>query len=89
MGGQGSGRQWFWSDKTKLDDGLRLDLNKLVRDKLVKAEAYSFGTLTWTSTRTGQERGNIRYEFDTRNPADMWLRVYYSHTRHSEKSDGL
>ena len=85
MGGRGSGRQMFWSDITKLNDGLRLDINKLVRDKLITAERWNLGTLKWTSTRTGEDRGNIGYEINTRNPSDMWLRVYYTSTIRGEK----
>lgn len=85
MGGRGSGTWYRWDTKTKLDDGLRLDMNKLIRDKLVKPNVHAYGTLTWTSTRTGEERGNIGYEVNTRNPDDMWLRVYYTSTIHGEK----
>lgn len=85
MGGSGSGRQMFWSDITKLDDGLRLDINKLVRDRLISTDCWRSGTLTWTSTRTGQERGNTGYEINTRNPDDMWLRLYYTKTIRDEK----
>ncbi len=85
MGGRGSGRQMFWSDITKLNDGLRLDINKLVRDKLIAADRWNHGTLKWTSTRTGEDRGNIGYEINTRTPSDMWLRVYYTSTIRGEK----
>lgn len=85
MGGRGSGRQMFWSDITKLDDGLRLNMNKLIRDKLVKAGLRKNGTLTWTNTRTGKKIADIGYEIDTFEPADMWLRVYYTSTIHDEK----
>lgn len=85
MGGRGSGRQMFWSDITKLDDGLRLDINKLVRDDLIAADRWNTGALKWTRARTGEDRGNIGYEINTLITSEMWLRVYYTSTIRGEK----
>jgi hypothetical protein len=35
MGGRGSGSWYRWNKKDTVDDGLSLDINKLVRDGLI------------------------------------------------------
>lgn len=59
MGGSGSGR---WGGRPTTDDGLTLDLPRLLRQgNLVPGSARS-GTLTWSNTRTGARVGSIGFE---------------------------
>ncbi|NCC61227.1 MAG: hypothetical protein EOM12_09840, partial [Verrucomicrobiae bacterium] len=62
MGGFGSGGWYRWDTKPKLDSGLRLDINKLIRDGLIpKGSGSSMGTLTWTRTRDNSYVASIGY----------------------------
>lgn len=79
MGGYGSGRK-SWNSTTKLDDGLRLDINKLVRDGLIGLDKWLSGNLTWSIVDTGEPVASVGYEINTLNPDGMWLRLYYSLT---------
>lgn len=79
MGGYGSGRNGF-STTTKLDEGLRLDINKLKRDGMLSFNSWRSGRLIWTRVSTGEEIGSIGYETNILNPDDMWMRIHYTHT---------
>jgi len=77
MGGYGSGRH---GQAGRLDSGLRLDINKLVRDKLVGLNKRHTGNLTWNIVGTGEPVASAGYETNTLNPDDMWLRLHYTLT---------
>lgn len=87
MGGEGSGNWYRWDKKTKLDEGLKLNINKLVRDGLFPSRGWTTGTLEWTYTRTKEHYAGIGYEINTGNPDDMWMRVRYTTTICGEKHD--
>ncbi len=77
MGGPGSGR-WGWHDKAQtVDDGLTLDLGKLLRDGLLMSNRW--GTLTWTSTRTGEYRAAVGYRVEPAGD-DLTLTLDYRTT---------
>jgi len=85
MGGLGSGRD---ESTAKLDEGLRLDINKLVREGLIpRRNIHQFGTLTWTSKRTGEKTASLGFETNTTDSDDMWIRLYYTVTIQDEKHD--
>ena len=81
MGGWGSGR-YGYSTTTKLDEGLRLNINKLKRDGMLALNVWHSGTLEWTRTSTGEKTASIGFETNTLDPEDMWVRVHYTHTPH-------
>jgi hypothetical protein len=85
MGGKGSGNWYRWDKKTKLDEGLTLNINKLVRDGFIQPRGRTDGTLEWTYARTKEYYANIGYEVNTENQDNMWMRVYYSTTIRGEK----
>lgn len=58
MGGFGSGR---YGGGPTTDDGLTLDLGKLMRDGLVPKNASRAGSLIWTNTRTQQQVASLGY----------------------------
>ena len=87
MGGKGSGSSYRWDKKTKLDEGLKLNINKLVRDGLSPPRGWTSGTLKWTTTRTNEYYASIGYEINTGNPDNMWMRVHYTSTIRGEKHD--
>lgn len=78
MGGYGSGRNGF-STTAKVDEGLKLDINKLKRDGMIAFNSHRSGSLTWTRAGAGEEAGSIDYEINTIDPQDMWMRVHYTH----------
>ena len=76
MGGLGSGRHWG-SGKSTVEDGLTLDINKLVRDGYIQRGAWVSGTLTWRRVSSGDEIGNIGYEANLTDLDDAWMRLQY------------
>jgi len=87
MGGKGSGSGYRWNKKTKLDEGLTLNINKLVRDGSIPSRGWTTGTREWISARTNDPVSSIGYEINTGNPDNMWMRVHYTATIRGEKHD--
>jgi hypothetical protein len=84
MGGSGSGR-WSGFGKTTVEHCLSLDINKLVRDRLLYAGIHTSVILTWTNTRTGKEASSCGFEVNTLDPSFSWVRLFYTLTRTGEK----
>jgi hypothetical protein len=59
MGGYGSGRS---GGRPTTENGLTLNLSKLMRDRSLRPGAASSGSLVWTNTTTGERVGSIGYE---------------------------
>ncbi len=76
MGGLGSGRHWGCGRPT-VEEGLTLDINKLIRDGFIGPGALSLGTLRWTRVASGKEVGSIGYEANLTNPDDAWIHLQY------------
>ena len=76
MGGLGSGRFWRYGGAT-VEDGLTLDINKLVRDRNIRPGEWRSGTLTWRRVPSGEEVGNICYEANLIDPDVAWMRLHY------------
>ena len=78
MGGYGSGR---WGTHTKnyiAEECLMLNVDKLVRDRLLRPGFHAFGSFVWSVKSTGREISRCAYEFDMLRPADAWLRLTYT-----------
>ena len=89
MGGYGSGR-YGYSTTTKLDEGLKLDINKLKQDGSVGLNMARTGSQIWTCNRTGQKVASIGYETNTLDQNNMWIRLYFKYTlRHSDKPEDI
>ncbi len=76
MGGSGSGRHWGCGRAT-VEDGLSLDINKLIRDGNIRPGGWCSGTLRWTRVASGEEVGSIGYEADLKAPDQAWVRLHY------------
>lgn len=76
MGGYGSGRP---HSTAKLDEGLRLDINKLKRDGMIALSSIMSGTLIWTRVRTGEETASAGYSVSTIIEDKMYMQLQYSH----------
>jgi len=59
MGGLGSGRS---GGRPTTQDGLTLSLSTLLRDRLFRSGCGQSGSITWTSTATGEQVGSVSYE---------------------------
>jgi len=77
MGGYGSGRT---TARAAVDGSIALDINSLVRKRILIRDARSFGTLRWTRVSDGKETASCGYGFDTTcNP--MMMNVFYTYNR--------
>ena len=84
MGGYGSGRP---REKTTVEECLALSANRLMSGKVLGYGLHYSGTLTWTRVATGEKISAVEFEVDTRDPAEAWIRLYYTMTRSGEKVD--
>ena len=75
MGGYGSGRQ---NGRPTVEDGLALDLAKLLRDGFFVRGQRTCGTLHWRDVKLGKEVNSVAYEADLIEPAAAWVRLLYS-----------
>jgi hypothetical protein len=82
MGGSGSGSYYRWNSKTIVEDGLTLNLGKLVRDGLVIPGQHVSGSIVWRRVSSGEETASIGYEADLSKPNIAFMRLHY---RHNEK----
>ncbi len=87
MGGYGSSRWGCHTKKRTVEDGLSLDVGKLVRDGILNSSETYGGSLTWRSTRSGEVRGSV--SFDRRRVGDELLFIvrYTVTRRNGEKVD--
>jgi hypothetical protein len=77
MGGLGSGRS---GGRPTTEGGLILSLSTLLRDRLLRSGGGQAGSITWTSTATGEQVGSISYEAHLgQESGRMWLK--YSTTQ--------
>lgn len=61
MGGYGSGR---WGGRLTTNDGLTLDLPRLLKQRSLVPGLALAGSLTWTNTHTGAHVGSLGYGSD-------------------------
>ncbi|NCP62014.1 MAG: hypothetical protein GW748_01705 [Alphaproteobacteria bacterium] len=80
MGGYGSGRCEY-SLTTKLDEGLKLNINKIKFEGKFVLNSLISGVLQWKKREI--IKNSINYELNTMNPKDMWMRVFYIHKPYS------
>jgi len=76
MGGLGSGRHWGCGRAT-IEDGLTLDINKLIRDGNIRPGQWCSGTLRWTRVASGEEVDSIGYEANLTAQDQAWVRLHY------------
>lgn len=81
MGGPGSGNHYHWwrgSKKTVVEDCRELDVNRWVREGVIRPGAHLTGGWKWSDARTGEEKSSISYEVCTLDPAAPWVRLIYT-----------
>jgi hypothetical protein len=87
MGGWGSGSWYRWNKKNTVDDGLSLDINKLVRDGLIIRD-YAVGSLKWTNTRTGTETASVGFSLEPFEN-NLIMRLHYIRTARNGDKDNF
>lgn len=75
MGGIGSGRQ---GGRPTVDEGLPLDINRLLRDGQILPGRWVQGALRWTVVGTDREVASLGYEADLVDPSAAWMRLRYA-----------
>ena len=81
MGGFGSGR-WGWSKsdaKPLVEEARCLDIGPLVRDGVIRADLWKWGSRQWT--RNGEKVAAIDYQMKAGTDGTGTLRLIYSLTR--------
>jgi hypothetical protein len=85
MGGMGSGSYYRWNSKQTVEEGLTLNLNKLIRDGSIRPGVSWQGTLIWTNTRTREKVASIGYVADLIDPDNAYIRLHYNHNDKPQK----
>lgn len=60
-----------------MEDGLTLDLNRLIRQRHISPGAWSCGPLNWKMVDSGEHTASISYEADLSDPENAWMRLHY------------
>lgn len=81
MGGYGSGQ---YGGRPTVEDGLTLDLSKLLRDRLIRPGSTIVSSLHWRNTRTRQEIASIGYSCTMTAAAGTFV-ADYTVTRRGER----
>jgi len=76
MGGMGSGRS---GGRPTVEDGLTLNLNRLIREHAFCPNQSSSGSLAWTNSATGQRVASISYQAHLAEERG-WVRLSYTST---------
>jgi len=84
MGGYGSGQWYRWSTRSVIEDGLTLDLYRLIRQNNIRPGAWTSGTLNWSVVDTGEHVASIGYEADLTDSDSAWMRLKYTRNDISE-----
>jgi hypothetical protein len=77
MGGLGSGNWYRWSARPVVEDGLVLDLNRLIRQGNISPGAWTSGSLTWSTVDDGEYVASIGYQADLTHTESAWMRLRY------------
>lgn len=75
MGSCNSGRR---GGKCMVESGLRLDINRLLRQRNILPGQHVSGCLTWGNTRAGEKTASIGYEASLMSPDAAWVRLHYT-----------
>jgi hypothetical protein len=81
MGGPGSGNWHRYPKKTAVENCRSLDANRWMREGILKASVWHSGKWCWFRDASRTEwTSAIGYEVCTVDPADPWLRLFYTFT---------
>lgn len=71
MGGPGSGRHYWSSKKTTVEECLSIDANHWIRQGILRAGVIQSGSLRWSSPGGGGF--SVSYRSDTQTGSEVWL----------------
>jgi hypothetical protein len=74
MGGYGSGRQ---GGSPTVENGLTLDLNRLIRQRDILPGRHISGSLMWSDARSGEKVASIDFEAALTSQEHAWARLRY------------
>ena len=64
-----------WRERVRLEDGLKLDLNKLMRDGLAKSGERRRGIISWSYSATGKAIASGLFTSELSWPLRGWMRL--------------
>lgn len=79
MGGSGSGRPY---ETVKLDQGLKLKIDWLMRNNFIEKGLWRAGTLSWSCVHTREPSSKISYQANLIDADDLWIRLIYTNTNY-------
>jgi len=78
MGGRGSGQYYRFQKKPTVEEGLVLDLSRLIRNGNVMPGGDWQGTLYWSNVRTGERTASIGYKAYMSDPDHASIQLNYN-----------
>jgi hypothetical protein len=84
MGGSGSGNHYHWwrrGKKATVESCRSFDVNRWMRERILRPGVFHCGSWHWTDARTGEERASIGYEVNTLDLDAAWVRLTYTATQ--------
>lgn len=79
MGGPGSGSWCRWGTRPLVEQGLTLDLGRMMRLGMVVPGCCSSNVLHWTREADGRRVASLGYEANLIDPDGSWMRLKYNH----------
>jgi hypothetical protein len=73
--------------KDTVEDCRFLDMNRWMREGILREGIRRYGGWTWCDAHTGEQTSSIGYELDTTDMTSPWIRLYYTFTESQVKID--
>jgi hypothetical protein len=86
MGGFGSGQRWGFV-KSTVESCLALNIEQLVKQRLVYAGMHAVGSLKWTRSYSGETVSWVSYEINSLDRLNSWIRLNYTNNHTHEYVD--
>lgn len=78
MGGNGSGRHFYLGRRTTVEECRHIDANRWTQEKILAPDQWTRGRWYWRDADTGEEHASVGYQVDTRDSADLFVRLFYT-----------
>jgi len=89
MGGLGSGQWYRYDSKRTVEGCISIDSRWLAREGKIEPGAWCTGSLKWTSSYSGENRGSIGYTIEARSDGTGTMRLRYDHTPYAGEPESL
>lgn len=77
MGGFGSGRSYWYTKKTTVEECRVLSIFRFNEEGLLEPGTWRSGSWVWTNTRTGERTSSLNYTLSLADMENPWLRLEY------------